>query len=275
MELGLENIYELVGNGKWTIDKMYEMAAAGVKDLDGDGKMTKADRWGVLISPDYYYPGFWCAERIPLIGKDKDDIPFFNVPGNEKLFRIFDKLHGYSTGEIEFNDGLLGPMFAEGLGLFANATLFTVQRLRNMEVDYGIVPYPSLDEKKPGEAYSARMCVAYPLIVPVTASAERASVILEALACEYQKRVISGYYEVAVQTKSTRDDESIEILDMLMSNRFVDHGDTFWMDDARSQYLPCFANKANTFQSVTDKIESRVARTLEKAVEAFQNAAEQ
>jgi len=275
-DLGLENIYELVRGGKWTIDKMYQMGAAATMDLDGDGKMTKDDRYGVLCSPNYYYPSFWGAERIALIGKDNEDMPFFNVPGNEKLFTLFDKLYDYANSGSEHVPGWglveAFPLFKNNQGLFANATMYTVQELRAMEIDYGIVPYPSLYEKDQGEAYSSRLCLGIPMVVPVTANAERASVILEALACEYQKRVIPSYYDVAVQTKSTRDEESIEMLDIIMANRFVDLGDTVWMDAGRAQYEGLFQKKENTFQSVTEKIEPKVAKTLEKAVDAFQNA---
>ena len=275
-ELGLDNIYELVRNGKWTIDKMYEMGTAALKDLDGDGKWTKNDRYGVLCSPNFYYPSFWGAERIPIIAKDKDDMPYFNVPGNEKLFTLFDKVYDYAQSGVELSEWGSPPdayrMFTENLGLFANATMYTVQALRNMEIDYGIVPYPSLYEKSPGEPYSARLCTGLPIVVPVTSEPERASVVLEALACEYQKRVIPSYYDVAVQTKSTRDEESVEMLDMLLSNRFVDLGDTVWLDVGRAQYEGLFTNKKNTFQSVTEKIETKVANTLEKAVAAFQEA---
>ena len=276
LDLGLESIYGLVRDGKWTIDKMYQMASEAVLDVDGDGKMAKNDRYGVLCTPNFYYPSFWGAERIPIIGKDNDDLPYFNVPGNEKLFTLFDKLYDYAQSGIELcewgspTDAF--PMFTSGLGLFANATMFTVQNLRNMEVDYGIVPYPSLHEKNPGEPYSARLCTGLPVIVPITADPGRASAVLEALACEYQKRVIPSYYDLAVQTKSTRDEESVEMLDMLLSNRFTDLGDTVWLSVGRAQYEGLFANKKNTFVSVTEKAENKVAATLEKAIEAFQSA---
>jgi hypothetical protein len=110
--------------------------------------------------------------------------------------------------------------------------------------------------------------------VPVTANSERASVVLEALACEYQKRVIPAYYDISVQIKGTRDEESIEMIKMMMANRFVDLGDTIWMSAARAHYQDIFKSGKNTFQSVTDKIAPSVNKTLEKAIEAFQNAGE-
>ncbi|MCL1857729.1 MAG: hypothetical protein FWF92_00660 [Oscillospiraceae bacterium] len=271
-ELALENIYDLVRSGKWTIDKMYEMAGAATKDLNGDGVMTKEDRWGVSHFFGSYYPSFWEAEKIPLIAKDENDLPYFNVPGNEKLFNLFEKLYAHSTAGFEYNDmNTCKEVFDNGCALFYSTTMHGVQSLRAMETDYGIVPYPSMAEKNPGDPYIGRISVGFPLIVPVTADAERASVIMEALACQYQKRVIPVYYENAVQIKSTRDEESIEILDMLTKNRFLDFGDTYWTNDVRDKYTDIFMFQTNNFQSATEKMENSVTKILGRAISAFQN----
>ena len=276
-DLGLENMYNLVREGKWTIDKMYQLGAEAVADLNGDGKMDKEDRYGVLQAFNYYYPGFWAAERLPLIAKDENDLPYFNVPGNEKLFSIFNKLYDYAQTDIEFDTpGLYEtgpfPMFIENKGLFANATMYTLKHVRGMEVDYGILPYPTLNEISAGDPYSSRLCVATTVIVPVTAAPERASVILEALACEYEKRVVPNYLNISVQVKGVRDDESIEMLQMMINNRFVDLGDTVWLDAGRANYERLFQQRSNTFQSVTEKITAKVEKTLQTAIEAFQTA---
>ncbi|MCL2815551.1 MAG: hypothetical protein FWD23_13200 [Oscillospiraceae bacterium] len=276
-DFGLENMYNLVREGKWTIDKMYQLGAEVVTDLNGDGVMNKEDRYGVLMAFNYYYPGFWAAERLPLIDKDENDLPYFNVPGNEKLFAIFDKLYDYAHTGIEFDTPGLAetgpfPMFIENRGLFANATMYTLKHVRGMEVDYGILPYPTLDEIGAGAPYSARLCVATAVIVPVTANPDRASVILEALACEYEKRVVPNYLNISVQVKGVRDDESIEMLQMMINNRFVDLGDTVWLEAGRANYEQLFKQRNNTFQSVTEKITGKVEKTLSTAIEAFRTA---
>ena len=272
-ELGLENMYDLVRGGKWTVDKLYEMAAAAVKDLDGDGKMTKNDRWGVALFTGWYYPSFWMGEKIPLVAKDENDLPYFNVPGNEALFNLFEKLYAHTAKGFDYiRNEDFREVFDNGLSLFMASTMYDVQRLRAMETDYGILPYPRMSEAKPGEPYVGRLAGGFPLIVPVTADAERASVVLEALACEYQRRVIPNYYEVAVQVKSTRDEESIEILDMLMKNRFLDFGDCLWTWDIRVKYTDIFESQTNNFQSVTEKITGSVEKMIEKAIAVFREA---
>jgi hypothetical protein len=171
--------------------------------------------------------------------------------------------------------GIVMRIFADGHGLFASSSMYAVQALRAMDADYGIIPYPTYDKQPAGEPYAARITGLIPLIVPTTnADLNMTSALMEALACEYYHNVIPKYYDLVVQEKATRDDESRDILDMLIANRFFDLGDSIWMGDARAQYSGLASAKSNTFVSVTEKIESKVQKTLEKSIAAFREANE-
>ena len=276
-ELALDNIYQLVREGKWTMDRMREMAASAALDVNGNGKMDDGDRYGISIRADYFYASFWVCDRVPMVGKDENDMLYFNVPGNDKLFRIFDKLHEFATSDYIWDSkGGTDPameMFSNGQALFFSTTTYTTLRLRGMEIDYGIIPYPTLEEKKPGEAYSGRAQSGLPVLIPVTSDPARGSAVMEALACQFQKSVIPAYYENAVQIKATRDEDSIEMIDMLMTNKFLDLGDTLWIAILRNEYTDLFAaKKGDTVQSLTEKITPKVEETLQKAMSDFQNA---
>ncbi|MCL2159063.1 MAG: hypothetical protein FWH48_06625 [Oscillospiraceae bacterium] len=290
---GIENIHNLVQSGNWTMDKMYELGRMVTRDTDGDGEYTDTDRYGVILSSDYYYPSFWYANRIPLIAKDEHDLPYFNVPGNNKLFDIFDKQYDLAhSGNVEFDVttnklphyvgsvaghpiGIVMRIFADGHGLFASSSMYAVQALRAMDADYGIIPYPTYDAQPADTPYAARVTGLIPLVVPTTnTDLNMTSALMEALACAYYLNVIPKYYDLVVQEKATRDDESRDMLDMLIANRFFDLGDSIWMGDARAQYTGLAAAKSNTFVSTTEKIESKVKATLEKSIDAFREANE-
>ncbi len=51
-DFGLEDPYELVKSGKWTIDKMIEMGTGVAGDLNGDTKYDKNDRYAAIIWDD-------------------------------------------------------------------------------------------------------------------------------------------------------------------------------------------------------------------------------
>ena len=278
-DLTLGNIYALVKDGKWTIDKMTEMAKTATADINGDGVMGADDRYGIPSRGDYFYASFWVCDRIPLVAKDQNDALHFNIPGNEKLFGIFAKLHEISTsGYIWETTGGTDPameMFSKGNALFFSSTTYTTLRLRGMEIDYGIIPYPTLEEKKPGEPYSARAMSGFPVLIPAASDPVRGSAVIESLACEYQKNVIPAYYDNAVQIKATRDEESIEMIDMLLTNKYLDLGDTLWAIDLRNEYVGLFTSKkGDTVQSFTEKITPKFEETLQKAMKDFQTAGE-
>ena len=56
----LENLYDLVNDGKWTFDKLWEMGKSVVSDLNGDDVMDENDRYGIITeysSLYYFYSG--------------------------------------------------------------------------------------------------------------------------------------------------------------------------------------------------------------------------
>ena len=283
----LENPYELVRNGKWTIDKMYEMAKSVTADLNSDGIYDDNDRIGVLEMSNYYYPSFWISDNVLFVDKDDDDIPYFNVPGNERMFAIMEKLYDYAQGDSTFSlfrekrtkyteeDEIMATakIFADGEVLFANSSIKMLTDLRSAFTDFGIMPYPKIDEVSPGTAYGARITGAMPIVVPITnPNPERTSVILEALSSGSKNHVIPAYYDIVLKNKAIRDVESEEMLDMMYNNRYIDLGDTLYMQVVRDKYTALYSSNKNTFVSTTEKITSLVQKQIDKSVETFGNS---
>ena len=69
----LENPYEAVRSGKWTFDKMGEMAKAVAHDLNGDGVPGKEDMFG--LSSEALGMVTLNAAGVKFTEKDADDIP--------------------------------------------------------------------------------------------------------------------------------------------------------------------------------------------------------
>ena len=108
--------------------------------------------------------------------------------------------------------------------MFLDGNIKTLDRMRDMKSDFGIIPWPKFDESD--EKYYTNVDAGCNLIgVPVSVSdPDRVSVILEALCAEGGKSVMPQYYEVALQTKYSRDDESVQMLDIIRDGRVFDIG---------------------------------------------------
>jgi len=265
-ELGLENPYELVKNGTWTHDSFFDMCRAAVFDLDGDGKMTDTDRYGILSQSDEFLGNFWVAAGIKTVGKDPDDMLTLNLAGNEVLLGILDKtrqnLYGdkkiffdtYKDKVTSFQSDLVNVshrQFESNFGLFLTAKMVRIPYLRTMEADFGVVPFPKADENQ--NRYYAAINGAWPKIVPGTApNPERTSIILEALAAESRNLTIPAFVEICLKTKYARDEESQEMIAIILSSVTEDLGTTIFWDSVKAGLIAEIMGKGN-FASVIEK----------------------
>lgn len=277
--LALDNLYNLVKDNKWTVDKFFELAKSTAMDLDGDGKMTETDRFGILSQCDMLFPCFWVSSGIKTVSKDGNDLLVF-TGNNEKLYNVLEKVYQniFTENKIYFDSFIehkfaeeerifTQNQFAKDSGLFFITGVGTVAELRAMETDFGILPFPKYDETQ--EKYYSRVVDGWIYCVPNYApNLERTSVIMEALAVESKNITVPAYFETALRTKYARDDESQEMLDIIHANRTMDLGDTFYMTPVRDIYMNVLNAKKNNFASAVEKATNTVNKALTKANDA-------
>jgi len=277
-DFGLDNPYELVKAGKWTFERFEEMSKSVIADLNGDGNMDRNDRFGYLASYNQVLPNFWLSAGTRSIAKDNNGVPYSAMNGEEFISvftRIFemtwDNNSWFGPG-IDDLTGVFENMFENNQGLFLDTTFYYIHRLRAMETDFGILPYPKLTESQ--EAYFSRIEGASAATVPITADSaglERASVILEAMASESLKEVIPAYYDVVLSVRTARDEESSEMLDIIFASRIFDLGDGLWFGDIRNGALaPMFSVNNRDIVSRLERLENIIQRLSDNAVAAFE-----
>ena len=273
-DMGLENLYELVRTGKWTYDKFFGICRAVSSDIDGDGKMTVADRYGIVSQSDCVLPLFWVCAGVQTVTKDADDMLTLNLAGNEKLFGLLenayqniyggDKIYFDSfeeIGYVEENRNVSRSQFENSLGLFYPVGIGRIPSLRAMDADFGVIPFPKADENQ--SRYYSRVANPWPKVVPVNAqSPERTSIILEALAAESKNTAVPALKEICLKTKFARDEESAEMLDLIFDTVFMDLGDSvYW--DIRTGLQNEMTKKGN-FASYAEKNAGKFQRLLDK-----------
>jgi len=275
-DYSLENLYDLAKSSRWTFDKFGEMAKITTVDLNGDGKFDKDDQYGFLAMHKQVLPSFWIAAGVKTVEKDKDDIPY-SAMGSEKFIQVFDKIFAitqdegtwYGKDQSQVN---LDTMFKNSQGLFMDTTFYFVNTLRDMETDFGIIPFPKYTENQ--DSYYSRIEGLATAIVPISAneeSLERTSVILEALACESHKTVIPAYYDVSLKVRNTRDVESEEMLDIIFNNSVFDFGDALWDPQIRDGiFAPMFRDNNRNLVSKLASMEEIIKGLSDVAVEAFE-----
>lgn len=231
----LDDLYAVVNDGKWTMDYVMNTVKDIYKDLDGDGEKDGDDYYGLsqtLLSAVNTY--LWSSGG-KIFEHDKNGIPTL-VYKNEKINTIVDKVYAlcyetegvctkrpqYPSDQNHFSSALA---FRDNLSTFISGTLdMTVNYFRERSTEYGILPYPKLDEnqkeyKTMVDGYHAVLAIPKTVQDP-----EFVGIITEALNAESMKQVFPAYYEIALKKKYSYDDESVKVLDIVVDNRVFDFG---------------------------------------------------
>ncbi|NLE13670.1 MAG: hypothetical protein GX628_08355 [Clostridiales bacterium] len=226
-DYGIGDLYGTVIDGGWTIDYLSELSKDISRDLDGDGVFTEADQYGLITDKLATIDAFSRSLGFTAVAKDEDDLPvlaFWNdntVTAYEKLYSLYwdnagTYVHKDSLGQIK-------TMFAPGRGVFCTFRIdFLMQPyMRDMEDDYGVLPYPKLNEKQ--ENYATYLSGTFsPQMVTITQPEEdweRTGVITTALNAYGHEWVTPAIYEVTLKTKTARDEESLAMFDLILDNR--------------------------------------------------------
>ena len=272
-DYGLDSPYDLVLSGDWTMDRMNAMMKTVSADTDGNGIRDREDRWGYTSHPKMAAPGFWIGAGALSVEKDENDVPHLSV-GSEKFTAVWEKLIDLCWSEDQYlgidASADIPPesirLFSENRALFMDMSFFFAEELRTMESDFGIVPYPKYDAAQ--DRYAARLCYYMPTVVPVTKTGdelERCGVMLEALAAEYFNHVVPAYYDVVLQNKVARDEESQGMLDIIFASRVIDIGDSTLCSQLRDGPLRrLFESGSTDLASLVKTQEKVINKTLSK-----------
>ncbi len=235
----LENPYDLVDSGKWTLDKHNQMAETGTLDADGDGKWTMADTYG-FITETYNTVALWSCFGYRICEKDENDLPYFTYNGENEvtaLMRVieaqyapFSNMGSKSTvtGGGSFQDNTRENQFAIGRALFYYAGMRNVTLYREADTDFGIIPAPKENEQQEQyfSSYSFGNLTAYSIPITV-ADQEKVGDITEAMAHLSVYTLTPAYYDQTLVGKSTRDVESEPMIALIMNTRNFDLGIIF------------------------------------------------
>lgn len=273
----LDNPYDIVKSGKWTLDAFDKAVKNITNDINGDSVMDDKDSYGFLSQPKAVLPGFWIGSNVLSVNKNSSDEPVFTMPTDIKFLDVFDIIYKITWDNKSWfvnesktnNDAALTTMFQDNKSLFMDMTFYYIESLRDMDANFGIIPYPKYDENQ--NDYLSRIEGCEFTCVPVTAAdPERTSVILEAIASESAKSVLPAYYDIALKTKYTRDDESMEMLDIIFNNRVFDLGDTIWCDQLRDGvFRDMFSANDRAISSKFASMQTVMNEKINATVKAF------
>lgn len=227
----LESPYDLVNTDKWTIEKMLTLAAEAGGEIDGKiGVDPESDIMGMIgtVNPDR---AFMTAFDLDLIERNNDGSLSMSSTPSEKFINAYKTLCGAFYGsaynyllQVTSDDYSVAlNAMAENRVLFLPSYVKWISDpiIRNMEGDYGIVPYPKLDDDQ--ESYRSQVatgatCACFPKTI---GDAELSAQVATYMSYLGYDTVIKEYYDEYLGQRLSKSPEMLEMLGLIRETSII------------------------------------------------------
>lgn len=211
-EYRLDDYYQTVNDGKWTVEKFLEDARSVSEDVNGDGKFDMYDKTGYAgdYSNTLNAMPFACDMHLTNKTENGLELDFYS----EKMVSLFEMMFDYFTDKTVcqgYTSGD-GQEFSDGLSLFTFVSVRGIPKLRDCEHEFGIIPMPKYDEEQ--SSYRSYGWNTFESVMCTVTRPEFVGTVLEQWAYESKDTVSEAVIETLVKTKSSRDVESVEMLNI-------------------------------------------------------------
>jgi len=235
----IPDLYQIVKDGEWTIDKMFEIAQAVPANTNGAGVYRYGHTDHRSVGFDFLF-----GNGMSITAFDDEGTPYVPDTLSSELSDFADKLsvtlgddtlvctarvrnNGAEDANEKYGVENLTDMFVDGDILFWLDSTGAVSALREQEVEFGIVPYPKGNVNQEYRTY-AQSGMGSAVYVPRNVKdPSKVDIIVEAMAALSQKHVKPAFYDKMLKGRSTYDSESREMIDIISSTKVYDLIDIF------------------------------------------------
>ncbi len=266
-----DELYNLVDEGKWTIDKFSEYTDAVTNDSDGNGTLDQKDTWGCTANASYLGNFLHAWDDPYTVVQDGELV--FNL-NNEKTFAAIDRIIAVMNNNVIFAASwdVAEPVFTAGRALFFIEVTQKLANFRTLEYDFGVLPMVKYDEAQP-EYRTTCATLAQMICIPkTTADKDFAGDMLQAMGYESSLTIAPAYIENALESKFARDERTADQLGYIFRGMTYDIGYQNGMGGVSGSVDTMISNRENTASSKFATVTKAVTKALEKVNAAYENA---
>lgn len=144
-----------------------------------------------------------------------------------------------------------------------------------MDTDFGIIPYPKYDEAQKDYKTFSKAGFAALIIPSCTADPQMSADVTTVLSAESYKKVVPAYYDITLKTKTSRDNDSEEMLDIIRAGFDYDLGMVLldntgyimtmlrgYVSSGNFKFASDIAKKEKQVQKMLDKLSENIREGL-------------
>ena len=281
----LENFYNLVDEGKWTIEAM-KTAAVAVSNLNGDESFTYREDGAAVYGITTYWNGAKAmldGGEVQFVTTDENDEIVPNINNNERFVNLtYDLATLYATegafttggpstdGSNKGNASDYKTIFNNGRALFCVAEVkSSVSDFNAFQGEFGILPLPKYDETQ--QSYRSWVNYLAPvLVIPTTTTGTNLHMtarLLDALSFYSDRDVMTEYYDIVLKGRGAKDTESTAMLDLINETKSFDASIAYGWSRQFSEVLSnSILNGVTDVTSLIETYEEMIATEIDKTM---------
>ncbi|MBR4961128.1 MAG: hypothetical protein IKY52_09545 [Clostridia bacterium] len=275
-------LYQLVMEGKWTYDKLAELTTGLYVDNNMNGKTDPEDMLGYGLIKSALTDSLYLNAGATYMDVGSDGMPVFN-PVTDLTVSIMEGLYSLyyenpaccvyepTTWDVFNND--VTAKFAQDEMLFLFGYFFTSDFLRDMESDYGVIPYPKFDESVADYRALVHNDVALCALPVTCGKVDTVCAVMEELAFEGYLTTSPAYYEIVLKGKYMRDssDAAAQLIDSIHDLAYTETGYAYASMTESGGYMhrSLIDKKSGNIASQWASIQSKADAALAKLIETY------
>ncbi len=264
------DMYQLVRDGKWTIDQLAAFSRSVSEDIDGVDGMGPNDRYGLYVWDDSILGMIEAAgTKVVTIGEDGKFALTYNTSTSLEMFNKYTNI-AYDSNYAHRYSKTLGAgvinAFQENKGLFWATSNVNTSKIRDMDASFGILPYPKLSEDQDRYYSTIAPYNSQFISIPYTEDEDMLymiGVVTEYLAYYGEKITWPACYEQTLKGAFARDDGTMDMLDTIYDNYKYDIGLYFQVGGYISHTMNLLRNGLTTFSSMLATYESNAQQKVD------------
>lgn len=270
-EIDGQNLYQIVEDKKWTLDKMLEFSREATKDKDGNDVMDKKDYWGFCFQ-NADILALNVSANNDLLTKDDQDV--FVLNRSMKQVDDLQKIMSFLNSGCSVGRDWKESVFTQGTQLFQLSQVMEAVNYKADGINFGMVPYPMIDSNQ--QEYRSFITTYGSNCITICKSVKdvnKTASIIELLSYQSRQTVTPKLNEYLFEGRVTNNAEDVDMLNIVLSNKAYELCYLWSTGSLYSTMISLNSANSQDIASSLENCESAVAASVARKLERLKNLA--